>query len=86
MNWALRHGQILCRQKGRILRGGITKWLCVRKAENNGVLRDEGLQVPWQLELVKRSSRKRDWKHKLQPGCRLYKIINPILKYLYLIL
>ena len=62
-----------CRQKWRILGGAITgtkgsKWLYVRKAESNAVLKNEGLQVPWLVELIKMSSR---WgrKHKLQPGC-----------------
>ena len=51
-----------CRQKWRMLGGRITrtkgsKRLSARKAESNGVLKNEGLQVPWLLELIKMSSR-----------------------------
>ena len=62
-----------CRQKWRMHGGRITrtkgsKRLYARKAESNGVLKNEGLQVPWLLELIKMSSRW-DRKHKLQPCC-----------------
>lgn len=49
----------LGRQKGSILRGGITraeacKRLTVRKAENSGVFRHAGLQSHWQADLERR--------------------------------